>query len=769
MQCQRANEIVNRFGSPDQAHHYQDILTWRRGTATFWFLKKMAKEGGANWQRFSDSMSREQAASWRVLDEWTYREYGGALPHLELGSTGEISIQSMPARRRPSNDPHKPPLFPSSERMKNSVYSLSFQTLFAAEFLDTFYFKAGPRRSIQPSTKELLEEKLRKTRSLSCDVYAAYAISFGRKEMYQIQHGRYFKRQNIFQQVDELMPSRPWLDDADLNHYPVFLWDTETNSTVHTGLASFVRSPYVCVSHTWGRYKKNEKTTLPGCPHWEIPKNSIFEIKDLPRYLQELAKKTQIRYVWFDLVCIPQTREEGWSEIYRQELGNQAAIFKGSSICVAWFNYIDDWKSENMLTDWMTSTIRQLVKRDDKDHDEPDSSKSFLKNSPYLSEDLVPKLAQHPSHAKFSITYPVRNREDTYIGAGSPWFTSLWTLQEALLCPHVVLMSRNWTPLTCKSGIPITLDQLCSLSWVTCYLMSHSSPTRVGESYGGDIGKYNGLPNPVDKLLEVFTQGGILPAWQLSRTRILAAGSIRRCTRGYGEAIMSALNLKEWYYRGDPKKSELVLGTYPLGLVEEVAKNVGPEFALNIKLSDNQLSSSARTAPAEKGSMLPFGMDYTELYLRPTLRANFIPVESRPLKWHPVFDSWKFNADGSVRMTRAVLVGWKHDDNFGVLVKGLGSRVFAYYHDGCGIREDIWSASFEEQIQRLSGFDDHTVCFYVAIISRGVGLILKGYHVIRGRPVSELWKVGCFIFDDRSANEIENLQLQPRQVDWTVV
>ncbi|KAJ5179740.1 hypothetical protein N7492_002950 [Penicillium capsulatum] len=390
-----------------------------------------------------------------------------------------------------------------------------------------------------------------------------------------------------------------------------------------------------------------------------------------------------------------------------------------------------------------------------------------LRNFTRLPDNVLPKLGRHKSHEKF-IEYDKRDQKQI-TGDGSPWFSSLRTLQEALLCPHIVLMSRDWTPLSCASGVPITLDQPRSLSSVVSYILTGEAPIDSRTTYPGYHAETHKLPLGVHTLLDVFPQAGISPAWKLSRTKILASGSIRRCTRGRGEAIMSALNLQGWFNRGDPPKPDLVLGTYPLGLVEEAARHIGPEFVLTIKLSDEEFRGEH---PREGGSMLPFGMDWTSGYLGPVGMINFIPLERKPLRWHPVFEHGKFKSDGSVRRERAVVVGRKGRGEAEAEFPGLRPRVFAYFQDGCGVREDLMPGrDLGDHMARLNRNPD-IFTLYAIIVARGIGLILEGRHVTKWRgqgkaPDVALWKIGCLLFGEEDASKIADPPASA--VDWPVM
>ena len=45
----------------------------------------------------------------------------------------------------------------------------------------------------------------------------------------------------------------------------------------------------------------------------------------------------------------------------------------------------------------------------------------------------------------------------------STWFSSLWTLQEAMLCPEITFVTRDWVPLNDRAQTPIPLDAFFGL------------------------------------------------------------------------------------------------------------------------------------------------------------------------------------------------------------------------------------------------------------------------------------------------------------------
>lgn len=90
---------------------------------------------------------------------------------------------------------------------------------------------------------------------------------------------------------------------SDESHLPFYLWDKTENRTVTTeGLQS---PKYAAISHTWGRGRLQPSVDahVEGVP-WPIPEISLFQVSNL-RWLM-VQVPTHTRYIWFDLLCIPQ-------------------------------------------------------------------------------------------------------------------------------------------------------------------------------------------------------------------------------------------------------------------------------------------------------------------------------------------------------------------------------------------------------------------------------------------------------------------------------
>lgn len=113
------------------------------------------------------------------------------------------------------------------------------------------------------------------------------------------------------------------------------------------------------------------------------------------------------RHVWLDIACINQNSSD---DEMLDEIGRQASIFNRARDCFIWLNH----KPASSL-DWILRLWNMCFSRAFSDQIEGKTGAVFTKDW----------LAKH--RAFFS----------------DPWFTSMWTLQEALLRPDAILFSQE--------------------------------------------------------------------------------------------------------------------------------------------------------------------------------------------------------------------------------------------------------------------------------------------------------------------------------------
>ena len=244
----------------------------------------------------------------------------------------------------------------------------------------------------------------------------------------------------------------PWLTESHIyDSFPHFLWDVREQRTIETTSLGF-RPQYIAVSHTWGRWKRHSEPSLkiPGVP-WLVPQNDLWDVLTLPQQLRKIPGR--YRFVWFDLVCIPQDVEPGslLLQIECNEISKQAAIFGNAARATMWLSTVEAYEFEQLqatVIEWALLSGKfwhgAAWERDESDE----------------LERLHPGLFSNAHHIRknmrsMSESVPlVREDRRSLIGTDAdpieyihPWFTSLWTLQELCMRPDMWVCRRDWTPL----------------------------------------------------------------------------------------------------------------------------------------------------------------------------------------------------------------------------------------------------------------------------------------------------------------------------------
>jgi hypothetical protein len=201
-----------------------------------------------------------------------------------------------------------------------SDYYFAAWTLFQCEFFDT----GNPFPQ-----KELYERRIDAALHSAC-YYTAKLCMNGAADNASLQNTDHAVHRRVLGS-QELSGSHPscytgssvdpcaWIEDA--SDVPFYLWDVKKRCTIEVQTLEVCPS-YTAISHTWGRWRINSSTELPGVTGWRIPQNSLFDVATLPDLLAEVPVLTS--FIWFDLVCIPQLR----SDRSNKEIAKQASIFR---------------------------------------------------------------------------------------------------------------------------------------------------------------------------------------------------------------------------------------------------------------------------------------------------------------------------------------------------------------------------------------------------------------------------------------------------------
>jgi len=180
----------------------------------------------------------------------------------------------------------------------------------------------------------------------------------------------------------------------------------------------------------------------------------------------------------------------------------------------------------------------------------------YLKNcgeeNPHIEEYLAD--ASRKSNGEILPFRPLPFSNNNTINSIPGWFSSLWTLQEAILCPRSFLANSSWSLLTHKGGIKLTLENMVFL--IRTALEGCQSDEDA-----------SWLPRGPRILFRAFNQSDLA---EPSRLSPFIAGNFISCTGQRADAIMSAMGITDWYtshiraHGKPPAQHELVLNKYPL-------------------------------------------------------------------------------------------------------------------------------------------------------------------------------------------------------------
>lgn len=436
----------------------------------------------------------------------------------------------------------------------------------------------------------------------------------------------------------------PWLDDQSPAGLPHYLWDVAECRTVTVSEMPDVPE-YTCISHTWGRWRLNSSASIPGVP-WPVPENSLYNVCMLPDMFFQLG----VRYVWFDLFCIPQ---DG-SLIADIEIGRQTEIFRRANNCVAWLHDVCSWGSVRSALDWIG--LRFLTSTTAIQYPGVDYFSALRHAEEGAAQDW-PELIK-------TLTQP--DGSDTLQPAS--WFSSLWTLQEAVLCPDMKLCSQDWDVLTDRRGNQLTLAVFCGLISEfnrVCVRDWTDGPNRDSlEEIFPLPWSRNPAPEGTKELVQVLTQTRLSQAIETrSPMAVLMTAPVRQCTSHRELAIMSAIGITDWYNRRlsrglRPQEGthHKVFGLYDIDFVREAARKFGAGFYYGEVYEDvSRLTDSDCTnGPNEEhiGSMLPFS-GFTRLGDRAARSQGDMLDPARLRKDHPAVAGWEVLPNGAVRMSTA--------------------------------------------------------------------------------------------------------------------
>ena len=396
---------------------------------------------------FWDRLSKVQQVTWQVLHDW----WNAAYQNEDLAAAAREAIYALACT--PSD---KLPLDPPSDALdsakaKDSLYHFSGFYLFWQEFNYSSWV---------PEASDTWLHALEEVRI--CFVTQARSQ--------RIAHSFYTKSRknedlNPSPYIEDPLSHCPWLlDEAHSQEKPHYLWDVENECSVVVN--ELVQVPdYVCISHTWGRWRQPPETdvVVRGVP-WKVPRNSKFDVQTLPAHFKNITQP--YAYIWFDLFCIPQnTYDACWKELADQEISRQSSIFRRSSMCFAWFSEVSEWSSLLRALNWLSA----LYLHKSANAEVYGGSEMVAEISAFAEEPIELMITRLESEVIAVIRDKTSGQqipESEYEASiwPSPWFSSLWTLQEAVLCPSLILLNKKFEQLKDGAGSAIPLNALFSLT-----------------------------------------------------------------------------------------------------------------------------------------------------------------------------------------------------------------------------------------------------------------------------------------------------------------
>lgn len=427
---------------------------------------------------------------------------------------------------------------------------------------------------------------------------------------------------------------------------PCWLWDTRAQKTVV--VADFETCPaYACISHTWGRWRKPTSASVNGV-EWLVPENELYDIRDLPQRLRQLP----FTYIWLDLFCIPQDGSPAANE----EIARQTAIFKGAAACIAWMHDVTTWQGMETALEWL---CKQYLSMNEDSTCSKTESEILRRQDSTPSSQFLSLMQRHSTNEQWE---------------PSTWFSSLWTLQEALLCPRLELWSKDWHRLEDTTGTAVSLVSLTVFLYLALenrdradatfnFHTDPMNPLERLESNGCSasnrrVGK-SAIPRVVQQLedfLEMTRLDNVLLS--SSPISIIFNANIRRCTGSRAPAIMSAIGVTDWYFERlrdggngaqNQPEEKLIFGIYPLDFVREAFRKTGARF-FETSFTIQKLRCERHLRDKRPiGSMLPFASPKGWLY------RNFGPPEVGRLDIteHPAASEWVICEDATVRIYSA--------------------------------------------------------------------------------------------------------------------
>lgn len=176
---------------------------------------------------------------------------------------------------------------------------------------------------------------------------------------------------------------------------------------------------YATLSYTWGRYEKPEAPSLPvlNVP-WHMPSvdPTYFTVAQMQTVIDSIQSICHLDFIWLDIACLDFSRLNAGLD---DGVANQREIFASTTQSFVWLSQTPKPILSKILEDLQEALI--ISQSGPTRYRHQDEMISYLRHKALPAmRDLLK----------------------------DPWFTSLWTLQEAMVNPSAILLPRNGEPIS---------------------------------------------------------------------------------------------------------------------------------------------------------------------------------------------------------------------------------------------------------------------------------------------------------------------------------
>ncbi|OCK89138.1 uncharacterized protein K441DRAFT_668164 [Cenococcum geophilum 1.58] len=202
---------------------------------------------------------------------------------------------------------------------------------------------------------------------------------------------------------------------------------------------------YGTISYTWGRFElsRGSAISIYGIP-WKPPSIDPrhFTVEQFENAIRSIASISGVEFLWLDVACAKFSHRPA-SATMDEDVSMQREIFSGASYNCIWLTEIE-WE---ILADIFV-TLSRIANNANCEGGQPIEFENF---------DLLLQKTVTPAFKRLLV---------------DPWFSSLWTLQEAMAKPNAILLSAEGSPISLS---PYTHDLISDGSEMEIILKNGNS------------------------------------------------------------------------------------------------------------------------------------------------------------------------------------------------------------------------------------------------------------------------------------------------------